>query len=339
MNIKQYISEVLYKHDSVILPNFGGFITIIKNSEWEHGTQTLFPPKKIISFNDNLRTNDGLLAHYISKVNNISIIEAQQALDEFVRELKNHIQRNEIFSFPGLGTLQYTTDERYIFKPELVNFYENSFGLLPATSRVKANQILETKIQHVEHFIKINNEAKKSKKYWYYGAAAILVFSFILAGQIIYNNIYKTKDNWNEAGLKDTITKYNDTIVKKEIDNKASEIIESKSISKTITADIKADELSNVNAVTDSLAINTFEKKNMIVFGSFYSSKPAFNLCKKLKQQYNLQCNVIKSANTKYYKSVIIIKGSRGKAFNEMYFIKENNDIDAFVSTEWVKIL
>lgn len=339
MNIKQYISEILYKHDSVILPDFGGFISIIKNSEWEHGTQTLFPPKKIISFNDKLKTNDGLLAHHISTVNNISIIEAQQALDEFVRELKSHIHRNEIFAFPGLGTLQYTKDERYIFKPELVNFHENSFGLLPTTSRFKANQILEPKIQHVEHFVKINNEAKHTKKYWYYGAAAILIFSFILAGQIIYNNYYKTKDNWNEAGLKDTITKYNETIVNEEIDNKKSNIIKTDTINKNSIAEIKSNELSNVNAVTDSLTTNTFEKKNMIVFGSFYSSKPAFNLCKKLKQQYNLQCNVIKSANTRYYKSVIIIKGSRGKAFNEMYFIKESNDIDAFVSTDWVKIL
>lgn len=353
MNIKKYISELLYKHDSVVLPDFGAFICIVKNSEWEHGTQTLFPPKKIISFNDKIKNNDGLLAHYISNEKNISIQDAQQQLDDFVRELKNHIARNEIFTFPNVGTLQYTSDSRYVFKPEEINYNEDSFGLLPTKGTVTFKVEHEQEIRHVEKFIPIaNSHPKKTNKAWYYAAAVIIICCTVFAGQSIYNLYYKNKNNWNEAGIKETVVSSNSVAnnikeqksninpeaQQKALENEAIEAVSSNIVEQLETSTLENKTLTATETTIEQTTNEVFSKKNMIVFGSFYQYKHAKELCEKLLSEKNISSSVIRTADGKYYKSVIIIEGSRSKAFAEMNAIKQEKKIDAFVSTDVVKV-
>ena len=69
--VGHYISELLFFHDCVILPNFGGLVGNPQSAKLNKTTGILSPPSKQILFNANLKTNDGLLITHISNQENV----------------------------------------------------------------------------------------------------------------------------------------------------------------------------------------------------------------------------------------------------------------------------
>jgi len=57
MRTADYIEELLYRYNCVIVPGFGAFLTQLKSAEINKSTNTFLPPSKVISFND---TNNSL---------------------------------------------------------------------------------------------------------------------------------------------------------------------------------------------------------------------------------------------------------------------------------------
>ena len=70
--IEYYISELLFLHDCVIIPNFGGFVSNKQSAKLNRVNGVLSPPTKQILFNKNLTTNDGLLISHIANQEAIS---------------------------------------------------------------------------------------------------------------------------------------------------------------------------------------------------------------------------------------------------------------------------
>jgi hypothetical protein len=76
MNLDKFISDLLYRYDCVIVPGFGGFIANRVSAKNISSQHKFIPPTKEIAFNSNLNQNDGLLANYIKRSNNISYSHA-----------------------------------------------------------------------------------------------------------------------------------------------------------------------------------------------------------------------------------------------------------------------
>ena len=66
IKIDVYISDLLYSYDCVVIPDFGGFVANYASAKVQAVQHKITPPSKKISFNKNLRTNDGLLNNYIA---------------------------------------------------------------------------------------------------------------------------------------------------------------------------------------------------------------------------------------------------------------------------------
>lgn len=130
MDITPFIRELLFSHDCVIVPGFGGFIGNYAPARIDRGTSTFYPPLKKISFNRNLNSNDGLLAGRISENTGISFSEALKMIEEYVLTLKQKIGAGEKIIFDNIGSF-ITNDEGSIqFEPERnINYYPGSFGL------------------------------------------------------------------------------------------------------------------------------------------------------------------------------------------------------------------
>ena len=63
--MKNYIQELLYEHNSVIIPSFGGFTAGYKPASIDHVQGVIFPPSKDLKFNRYLTINDGILVQHI----------------------------------------------------------------------------------------------------------------------------------------------------------------------------------------------------------------------------------------------------------------------------------
>ena len=90
----------------------------------------LTPPSKVISFNQKLTQNDGLLANYIAKCENISYNEACVEILKYSRKLKLELSRNKSISLPKIGDFYLNEFEKIEFKANgEFNFNKDSFGL------------------------------------------------------------------------------------------------------------------------------------------------------------------------------------------------------------------
>ncbi|MEZ5146056.1 MAG: hypothetical protein R2759_02935 [Bacteroidales bacterium] len=71
MDISFHISELLFEHDCVIIPGFGGFVGHYSPAKI-HPISHTFPPSKIFYLTQNSPMTMGLLLDYISQRENVS---------------------------------------------------------------------------------------------------------------------------------------------------------------------------------------------------------------------------------------------------------------------------
>ncbi|MDP5106369.1 MAG: SPOR domain-containing protein [Polaribacter sp.] len=185
MNLANYINDLLYRYNCIIIPNFGGFVTNKIGATIDEATRTFNPPKKQITFNSHLKKNDGLLANYIATSENISFEEASNAIDRVVAEWKNDIQTNPL-QIGAVGVLTLNERGQIIFEPNLhVNYLSSSFGL----SSVESASIERYK-QQVKPIIPVHTAATENKKgiptFIKYAASAAILLTLGFFG----NNAY-----------------------------------------------------------------------------------------------------------------------------------------------------
>ncbi len=132
-SVEQSIRELLFEQECVVLPGFGGFITNYKSAEINFITNILSPPTKAISFNRQLRNDDGILTHAYSSLNNVSYKDAQAAVREWINRLDEAIKTDKQYTLKGIGTFEWNIVNSTIqFKSvNTENFLAESYGFQP----------------------------------------------------------------------------------------------------------------------------------------------------------------------------------------------------------------
>ena len=132
MDITAFVRELLFGHDCVIVPGFGGFIGNYTPARIDRSTGTFYPPVKQISFNRNLNHNDGLLVGRISLSSNINYGDARNLVEEFVAGLRKKLEKGEKVVFDNIGSFVNNHEGNIQFEPDRnVNYHLDSYGLEP----------------------------------------------------------------------------------------------------------------------------------------------------------------------------------------------------------------
>ena len=133
MVIEDYIKDLLYRYDCVIIPNFGGFVTNKISAQIHKDSNTFYPPTKQIGFNVNLIHNDGLLANYIASSENISFDQATSKIKVTVSQWNKLIKTTSLH-IKNIGSFSLNEKNQLIFKPtSKTNYLKSSFGLTPVS--------------------------------------------------------------------------------------------------------------------------------------------------------------------------------------------------------------
>jgi len=147
------IPNLLFKHNCVIIPDFGGFITNFKPVGFEENRNLISPSSKKVAFNQSLNDNDGLLVNFWSRFKGVPYQEALEDVEEFAAYLKLRIKEDKSFDFKNLGVFYLNSESNIIFIPhQSLNFLDSSFGLFPL--KIKPIQIqISTAIEetHVDN--------------------------------------------------------------------------------------------------------------------------------------------------------------------------------------------
>lgn len=197
VKIDVYISDLLYSYDCVIVPDFGGFVANYASAKIQPIQHRFTPPSKHISFNKNLRVNDGLLTSHIAQRKSIAYDEAKELIQAFVSQSIEGLKQGDKIKIEKVGTLYLDPEQNIQFIAEEKNdFLLDSYGMTSFRAepivREGAEERLERKIK--ENLPLIKEEEKKKRKY-YWPAAAVLFF--LIASSLFLNTQFSWVDEEN----------------------------------------------------------------------------------------------------------------------------------------------
>jgi nucleoid DNA-binding protein len=191
MMIEKHIAALLYRFQCVTLPGFGAFISEIESAKVAGSASTFNPPRKIITFNPNVKNNDGLLANHIALQEKISFEKAAEIISFEVSKWISSLEQRDKVILKNIGEISTNTDFNWVFEPyEEVNYLTSSFGLTGFVSPQISREELKTQVETLEEKAPIIFTPERKKNYTFIKyAASILVFLGIgTVGLKMYND-------------------------------------------------------------------------------------------------------------------------------------------------------
>ncbi len=302
--VDKHISDLLYEHYCVIVPDFGGFVANYTSAKIHPAQHSFTPPSKKIVFNKNLNNNDGLLANHIVKAENSNYPEALKYINHFVENANTQLREGAKVKIDEVGTLFLDVERNIQFEPSSNNYLLDAFGLSqfqsPAIKRDNIGKRIEKEFKDRRA---IPSEKKKLniKKYVALAIAAPLVFGLFwipLKTDLLKNINYSSLNPFSHKEIRlpevkdvpkttSLLKVKKDTVVKSTIN-----ITEIGTTEQPISVEsVKAD----TTAVVKENKIN-LNYKFHIVAGCFQIENNAINFVNSLKQQ-NISASIIGKNN------------------------------------------
>lgn len=193
MHLETYISDLLYRYDCVTIPEFGAFLTKRVSAKVHETTNSFYPPKKVVSFNEQLQHNDGLLSSYIAEVEKIPYEAAVQKISKQVKSIKSYLIEGETLTFQNIGDLVLNADGKIIFDPSYhINYLTDAFGLSQFVTPNISREAFKKEVELIEEKapIALTPEKRKSRPYLKYAAIAVIALGI---GGFTASNYYLNK--------------------------------------------------------------------------------------------------------------------------------------------------
>jgi hypothetical protein len=127
-----FLEHLLYEHECVIIPNFGGFVVNAQGFSFNEKEGKIHPKKKFVAFNEKLKTDDRFLSTEWAKKKSIPQKEAAVEIANISKELKSLLISEGVLSIGVLGSFTLIQENRISFSPNPdFNADLAVFGLFP----------------------------------------------------------------------------------------------------------------------------------------------------------------------------------------------------------------
>jgi len=312
-NLSEYITGLLFIHDCVILPGFGGFVTNYKEAGHDKLSHTFTPPTKDLLFNKNLTYNDGLLINHLSQLKGISYAEAEQQVKQSVDAAWTKLENGETLKFDGIGSFIYNNDGQLQFEPEVSeNLLTDSYGMM-SFRFPPLNYQDKTETTAVSHQVPSYKNALR--------IAAILVPIACLVATIpMYNNIH------SESASLAPLPKQNEPVEQTlsasvDSDTTLTEVLEASTNKRTA---LFYNEPAPQKTTQQPATKGNFVYH--IIAGSFKDAEHANIHAKKFQKEFNTQ--VVETDNM--YRVSIRQFNDKVSALHELRHIRANEQYSSF---------
>lgn len=178
MGIERDLHDLLYAHDCVIVPHWGGFLTHYRSARLDEARKLVHPPGKDLSFNRHLVRNDGLLADHLAKREGIGFDAAAARIEAEVAEWRGSLDRSGRLEVERIGIFFRDAEHNLQFDPDKrTNFLKDAFGLRPLAAvpvaRVRPAPVVVPIAQSV---LSPAGEERRRPMWWAAAAIAAVVF-------------------------------------------------------------------------------------------------------------------------------------------------------------------
>lgn len=335
--LEEYIVELLFDHECIIIPEFGAFLSRQQNTQLNVATNMLRPPHKNIAFNARLHQNDGVLANYIAKSDKISYRAAMLHIGDVCKIWSKHLKRKEKVSLENIGRLFLDSESNIQFSPAInLNFDLSSYGLpifrAEELSRVISIQDGISKAIETHKTVKAEVKIKARKNRVWLKSAAVMLPLIGLSALFIISNP-KALDTSNVANL-NPLEWISEKPTEKNISsvpaNNSTESIEVKE--EVSTTPIKVLEISEPKAseIETPIAKTVIASKAYhLVVGSFKEKSNALNYLEQLNKKG--QEAYICAGDSNFFRVSVGSFESRERATQELKEIKTTINSGAWV--------
>ncbi len=301
MQLENYISELLYRYDCVTIPEFGAFLTHHVSAKINESTHSFYPPKKVLSFNEQLQHNDGLLSSYIAEIEKIPYEAALQKISKHVKSIKSFLIQGETLTFHNIGELMLNNEGKIIFEPSYhVNYLTDSFGLSNFTSPSVAREIYKEEVEAIEKIIPIafTPEKRNARPYLKYAAVALIALT---VGGFVASNYYINEIEEHNQLAQEEANEQLDAKVQE-----ATFVIESPLPAATLTVDKqtgnyhivagayriannsakKVEQLQELGYKARTIGVNKYGLHE-VVYASYETSENALKALRQIRREHN----------------------------------------------------
>lgn len=198
MKIVQYISELIQNNGSITIPDFGSFILKDTSSRIDNNKKTVLPPSKVLTFDENIKDNDGVLIDFIVKAEGLSKESAEDAIKKFVQQLKTLLGSGKTVEFRNIGKLHLNHKKQVVFDYDSkATYVSESFGLAP----VKYKTLSKTKESKPMKDIETEPKEKKPKKKFPKAAIWLIIILTPIIAAAVLAFLYpdKTKELYSNS--------------------------------------------------------------------------------------------------------------------------------------------
>lgn len=304
MHLENYISDLLYRYDCVTIPELGAFLTHRISAKVHETTHAFYPPKKVLSFNEQLQHNDGLLTSYIAEIEKIPYEAALQKINKQVKSIKSYLIEGETLTFQNIGDLLLNTEGKIIFEPSYhVNYLTDSFGLSQFTSSSVTREVYKEEVETIEEVVPIaltREKRKAIRPFLKYAAVALIALT---AGGFVASNYYVNKIEAHNQLAQEEANSQLDAKVQE-----ATFVIENPLPAATLTVDkqtgnyhivagayrveenskTKVEQLQALGYKARMIGINKYGLHE-VVYGSYPTSEEALKALRQIRRENNPQ--------------------------------------------------
>lgn len=201
MDISAHISELLFEHDCIIIPGFGGFVCSYAPAEIHAVENTVYPPSKAITFNRNLQNNDGLLVNYLASTEGMSYESASTFVERWVEATKAMLNSGEVVLINKVGRFNNDIENNLQFKvDENINYLKTSYGL----RKVSAYPVMRQRTLPIDDTDTTEynfGEEPRKRSQWKVAAIIILLIGLGAMAQLMWMGVAIKPLQLNEAGV------------------------------------------------------------------------------------------------------------------------------------------
>lgn len=127
-----FLEHLLYEHECVIIPQFGGFVVNAQDFQFNAKEGKIYPKRKCVAFNEKLKTDDRFLTTEWAKKQSITQKEASVEIAAISKDLKSQISTQGYLTVGELGAFTMNSENRLSFSPNPdFNADLSVFGLFP----------------------------------------------------------------------------------------------------------------------------------------------------------------------------------------------------------------
>lgn len=124
------LGTLLLRNNCVIIPSLGGFIANYVSAKVDVKNGLITPPRKALSFNKSLNTNDGLIIHHLANQEDISFDKAKEIVAIEVQQIKAELNKGLRVHFHNVGFIYINSAGKIAFEQErFFNLLLSSYGL------------------------------------------------------------------------------------------------------------------------------------------------------------------------------------------------------------------